>query len=51
MEKRLNKKLDTYITNFKDNIREKATQLGLANDNKSTQLLQYIYDYDRNRPN
>ncbi len=47
MERRLNKKLETYITNFKDNIREKATQLGLSQDSKSTQLLQYIYDYDR----
>jgi hypothetical protein len=47
MERRLNKKLETYITTFKDNIREKATQLGLSNDTKSTQLLQYIYDYDR----
>jgi hypothetical protein len=47
MERRLNKKLETYITTFKDNIREKATQLGLNNDTKSTQLLQFIYDYDR----
>ena len=47
MERRLNKKAETYITTFKDNIREKATQLGLSNDIKSTQLLQYIYDYDR----
>jgi len=47
MEKRLNKKTETFITTFKDNIREKATQLGLANDIKSTQLLQYIYDYER----
>lgn len=47
MERRLNKKLETYITSFKDSIREKATQLGLTNDIKSTQLLQYIYDYDR----
>jgi hypothetical protein len=47
MERRLNKKLETYITSFKDNIREKATQLGLSSDVKSTQLLQYIYDYDR----
>lgn len=47
MERRLNKKVESYITTFKDNIREKATQLGLINDVKSTQLLQYIYDYDR----
>jgi len=46
MERRLNKKLETYITTFKDSIREKATQLGLNNDIKSTQLLQYIYDYE-----
>jgi hypothetical protein len=47
MERRLNKKVETFITTFKDSIREKATQLGLSNDIKSTQLLQYIYDYDR----
>lgn len=47
MERRLNKKVETYITTFKDNIREKVTQLGLTADVKSNQLLQYIYDYDR----
>ena len=47
MERRLNNKLETYITTFKDSIREKATQLGLSSDVKSTQLLQFIYDYDR----
>lgn len=47
MEKRLNKKLETYIGTYKDSIRERATQLGLNNDAKYVQLLQYIYDYDR----
>ena len=47
MERRLNKKVETYIATFKDSIREKATQLGLINDSKTTQILQYIYDYDR----
>lgn len=47
MERRLNKKVDTYISSFKDSIREKATQVGLNNDAKYTQLLQYIYDYNR----
>lgn len=47
MEKRLNKKLESYITSFKDNIREKASQLGLTSDESSMQLLQYIYDYER----
>lgn len=47
MERRLNKKVENYITTLKDNIREKATQLGVNNDTKSTQLLQYIIDYER----
>jgi len=47
MERRLNKKVELYISTFKDNIREKATQLGLNIDETSTQLLQFIYDYDR----
>ncbi len=49
MEKRLNKKIESYISAFKDSIREKATQLGLTKfDNTQVlQLLQYIYDYER----
>lgn len=47
MERRLNKKVETYITTFKHSIIEKATNLDLNNDIKYTQLLQYIYDYDR----
>jgi len=47
MERRLNKKLENYITNFKDNIREKATQMGMTKNEQVNQLLQYIYDHDR----
>ena len=47
MERRLNKKAETYITSFKDSIREKATQMGMAKNEQMNQLLQYIYDYDR----
>lgn len=47
MERRLNKKVETYITTLKDNIREKATQLEVNTDPKATQLLQYIIDYER----
>ena len=47
MERRLNKKVETYITSFKDNIREKASDMGMIKDEKTNQLLQYIYDYDR----
>ena len=30
MERRLNKKTESYITGFKDSIREKATQMGMT---------------------
>lgn len=46
MEKRLNKKIDTYIRDFKDAVRDKTIQMNM----KSEQLdcvLQYIYDYDK----
>jgi hypothetical protein len=46
MERRVNKKIETYITSFKDSIREKANNLGLKND-QTNALIQYIYDYDR----
>ena len=47
MERRLNKKAETYVGAFKDSIREKATQLGMINNDNVNQLIQYIYDYDR----
>ena len=47
MEKRLNKKTEQYITNFKDSIRDKVQQMGMSKDNQTNQLLQYIYDYER----
>ena len=47
MEKRLNKKLEAWITSFKNDIREKATQIGISKNDQTNQLIQYIYDYDR----
>jgi isopropylmalate/homocitrate/citramalate synthase len=47
MERRLNKKVEAYITSFKDNIREKVSQMGMNKNEQTNQLLQYIYDYDR----
>jgi len=47
MEKRLNKKIDNYILSFKENIREKTSQLGLNKDDRINSLIQYIYDYER----
>jgi len=47
MERRLNKKIETYIGEFKDSVREKATQLGLTTGDANNQLLQHIFDYER----
>jgi len=47
MERRLNKKLENYITLFKDSIFEKANNLNLTKNESTNQLLQYIYDYER----
>ena len=52
MEKRINKKIETYITSFKDSIRDKVTSLlaesphGLSKD-KANELLEYVYEYER----
>jgi hypothetical protein len=46
MEGRINKKIETYITIFKDKIRGKADSIGLKGE-QVNQLLEYIYDYDR----
>ncbi len=47
MERRINKKLESYISDFKDNIKIKAEELGLTDDPKMRQLLQFVYDYQR----
>jgi hypothetical protein len=47
MEKRINKKIETYLSEFKDKVKEKAYHIGLNNDSHLTQLVQYIYDYER----
>lgn len=47
MDRRLNKRAELYVTGFKENIREKMTQLGLTSTTTGKQLLQHIYDYER----
>jgi hypothetical protein len=47
MEKRINKKIDMWITDFKDNIKEKALDLGMLSDTNLIKLVQYIFDYER----
>jgi hypothetical protein len=46
MEKIVNKKIESYLTAFKDNIRNKITELNIPGD-VSNKLIQYVYDYER----
>jgi hypothetical protein len=47
MEKRVNKKLESYITSFKDDIRKKINSLNLQDKETQNDLLEFIYDYER----
>lgn len=48
MERRINKKLENYISDFKDGIKQKITELDFSNNTQEINtLLQYIYDYER----
>ena len=47
MEKRINKRIENYISEFKDNVKDKASELGLLTDTNLSNLFQYIYDYER----
>ena len=47
MERRINKRIEAYITSFKEDIKKKADTLGLSHDQNLSSLVGYIYDYDR----
>lgn len=47
MERRINKKIENYISEFKDNIRNKTCELGISSLPELKPLIQYICDYDR----
>ena len=47
MEKRINKSIETYIVEFKDNIRKKIDELQIEEKTKVNELLEYVYDYQR----
>lgn len=47
MEKRINKKIETYVTAFKDDVRKKITELAFDEKQKINDLLEFVYDYER----
>lgn len=47
MEKRLNKKIEAYVTSFKDAIRNKIGSLDFEDKEKMNELIEYVYEYDR----
>ena len=47
MEKCLNKKLETYITQFKDNIKNKIAELNFEEKSKVNDILEFVYEYNR----
>jgi hypothetical protein len=47
MEKRVNVKVESYVNDIKTNICNKIAQLGFENREKTNELLQFVYDYDR----
>jgi len=47
MDKRINKKLETYISSFKNDIRTKADELGITGNPEVSRLLTYVYEYNR----
>jgi hypothetical protein len=47
MEKRLNKKMEEYILQFKDNIKNKLLEINFSEKDKMNELLGFVYDYNR----
>ena len=43
VERRINKLIETYLTEFKEKIQQKTIELDVKND----ELIQFIFDYDR----
>lgn len=47
MEKRINNKLETYISNLKTNICNKINSSTIEDKEQVNELLQFVYDYER----
>ena len=47
MDKRVNKLIAAYVTQFKDSVRDKITTLSFDEKPKINELLEFVYDYER----
>lgn len=47
MEKLVNAKIDKYVTQFKDHIRDKVLALEFQDTQKAAELIAFVYDYNR----
>ena len=44
---KLNKRIETYLTKFKDDIKKKVLDSNLEGSEKNNALIEYVYNYDR----
>lgn len=47
MEKRLNKRIEVFVTTFKDQIKTKISDLNFEEKSKTNELMEYVYEYGR----
>ena len=47
MEKYINKHIDDYIVEFKNNIRNKIIELNFSEQYKANDIMEYIYEYKK----
>ena len=47
MEKRLKKRVEEYILDFKEHLKERLINSSLKDTNECSELVKYIYDYKR----
>ena len=47
MDKRLNKKCETYVGQFKSDVRTKIMEIGFDDKSKVNELIEYVYEYER----
>jgi len=47
MEKRINQRIQQYVSQFKEAVRTKAVDLDFDNSSTINELLEFVYEYDR----